>query len=728
MRLRCCARRPISRAYRPEPVVARLLAADRIGSRRRCFSVRRQAAGVADAEDLAIFANQLAALGVPARVAVGSVPEKPGHNLQFDLAPRLADADLRPGDSLALLAADRLTDDALVRLRRLADGTERHGARLRLLRAARRPPSACGRELSYVFGREPELIDVSRARPRTAAGQAPVFGVPRAAARPWQPAAKAAADPPRGPRPQGPAAGRRRSLALAPHRRFRADGRHEQPKASRNGSPPMVATFPSSTTARCLPLDLAARADVGVFFSGIRRQLPAADARGEPARCRGAAPRRQSGPPARQRERRLHRRPRASSGSTGSCAARSCPTSAGSSEHVRAQPGRRRGLGRAGADGGLASRRRPRRRRAGRAAGRGARRTSSSCRQTASGLAMPSAARWSPARSRRAGRAPVFAAYPELHVAGQIPRLRRDAADRPVACSTPRATSTTSPTTCASARLTAGARTLVFDGGYVFQLGLPHRDGRRGRRHLDPPRPVAGRPGQFGRARPREGLRAGHRAERGLRGAEPALFPRRPPAPRRPGRAGGEPAARSRGAASAPASPSGTGGASTGWRSRSSAAGWRRTAARRSRRSAASSSGAPTRCIWWSPGRTRRSSPAGSAGATPASCAPSTRRSSPQPRISPSPPPATIPSTRCSTTGSRRSSCRRPARFMDDQTRSRPRRLRPGPRGDGGAARAHEARAADRAASRRRRGGGVARPAGRRPSCRRPGTGAGRAA
>ena len=123
--------------------------------------------GRSDAEDLAVFASQLAALGVPARVGVGSVPENPGRNLQFDLAPRLTDGGLRPGDGLALLAADRLTDDALVRLRRLADGIE---VTVRAFGCFARPQIALGvrARLSYVFGREPELLDVTPADPDAA--------------------------------------------------------------------------------------------------------------------------------------------------------------------------------------------------------------------------------------------------------------------------------------------------------------------------------------------------------------------------------------------------------------------------------------------------------------------------------------------------------------------------------------------------------------------------------
>ena len=105
---------------------------------------------------------------------------------------------------------------------------------------------------------------------------------------------------------------------------------------------------------------------------------------------------------------------------------------------------------------------------------------------------------------------------------------------------------------------------------------------------LDPPRALAGRPGQLDRARPREGVRPRHRAERGLRRAERRLFARRPrcamvgPIVQRIGLGARPPRRRC-----ASGSPSASGGASTGWWSRCSAPGSPPTAARRSRRSAA---------------------------------------------------------------------------------------------------------------------------------------------
>ena len=204
--------------------------------------------GRSDVEDLAIFASQLAALGVPARVATGSVPENPGRNLQFDLAPHLTDGELRPDDGLVLLAADQLTDEALVRLRRLADGVEmtvRAFGRF----ARPRPRSGYGRGSPTSSAASPSSSTCARPIP-SSRGPAPAFGVPRHSARPWQ-AVKdaAAAAPPRRTGPEGPDAGggapRARSASQLPPLRSLPTAR-----ASRTGSRRTAATSRSSTTAR----------------------------------------------------------------------------------------------------------------------------------------------------------------------------------------------------------------------------------------------------------------------------------------------------------------------------------------------------------------------------------------------------------------------------------------------------------------------------------------------
>ena len=81
--------------------------------------------------------------------------------------------------------------------------------------------------------------------------------------------------------------------------------------------------------------------------------------------------------------------------------------------------------------------------------------------------------------------------------------------------------------------LTDDARTLVFDGGYVFDLVYRTIVENRLAGRLAAAGPLAGGAGQQHRARPRQGVRAGHRADRSLRRAERSSRARRPVASRR---------------------------------------------------------------------------------------------------------------------------------------------------------------------------------------------------
>ena len=225
--------------------------------------MRRRAAAAATPRILAIFVNQLAALGVPARVATGSVPENPGRNLQFDLAPHLTEARLSPDDGLVLLGAERLTDEALMRLRRLADGVE---ITVRAFGRFATHQTALGvrARLAYIFGREPELLDLASIHPHSR-GPAPAFGVPRRSAQPW-PAVKDR--PPRlllvGPDLKDPiqvAA----LLALSPHRSFRpfvlTNSQSKQDWIAAHGR-----DIPFFDYGEILPLALTERTDMCVFF------------------------------------------------------------------------------------------------------------------------------------------------------------------------------------------------------------------------------------------------------------------------------------------------------------------------------------------------------------------------------------------------------------------------------------------------------------------------------
>ena len=223
------------------------------------------AGGRGDAEDVAIFASQLAALGLAPRVAASAMVPAPGRNLQFDLAPRLVDAGLAAGDSLALLAADRLTDEALVRLRRLADGVE---VSCRAFGCFSRRQTALGvrARLAYIFGREPDLYDVSAPAPDIRR-PGPVFGVARRAPPPGN------GDRGRVPRLLlvGPdladplqaatlgALSLRRDLRTA----VLTDAKAKQAWVQRNGPGLQIYQY-----GEILPVALAERGDIAVFFGG----------------------------------------------------------------------------------------------------------------------------------------------------------------------------------------------------------------------------------------------------------------------------------------------------------------------------------------------------------------------------------------------------------------------------------------------------------------------------
>ncbi len=220
-------------------------------------------------EDLAIFADRLAALGLPARIAARSVPEQPSLNLQFDLAPLLHDGDPGPGDTLVLLAADALDDAGLARLRRLAGAGPLES---RAFGAFAHAQTALGvrARLSYVLGREPELLDLG-----TGSRIAPVFGVPR------EPV----------PRPAAP-----RLLLVGPDLRDPAQAAVLHALAPRRGLAVTVVTdsrskrewiaanrhaVPVFAYGEAGPLTLADRCDLAVFFVRIegsyRLQALAAD-------------------------------------------------------------------------------------------------------------------------------------------------------------------------------------------------------------------------------------------------------------------------------------------------------------------------------------------------------------------------------------------------------------------------------------------------------------------
>lgn len=219
-----------------------------------------------DVEDLSIFASQLSALGVAARIDVRSVPENLGHNLQFDVAPRLADGGMRPGDGLALIAADQLSDAGLVRLRRLAGGTDLTVHAFGNF-ASREVALGVRARLAYVFGREPALRDVPCGE-SGARVPATVFGVPRghgSGSRDGAPRRVLLVGPDLKDPLQGAAL-----LAFAARRSFRVvvvtDSKSKQAWIATHGQ-----ALPVFHYGEVLPLALAGQADVAVFIGGIGR-------------------------------------------------------------------------------------------------------------------------------------------------------------------------------------------------------------------------------------------------------------------------------------------------------------------------------------------------------------------------------------------------------------------------------------------------------------------------
>lgn len=132
-----------------------------------------------DVEDLAVFVSQLAALGIDARIHVGAVPGGLVRNARFDLAPFLFDRPLGPRDQLVVLAAQRLTDDRLLALRRVAAPEPRVVQAIGSF-ANRQAVIGVKAKLSYVFGVDPEIVDLSEGA--QGVGEArigmPIVGVP----------------------------------------------------------------------------------------------------------------------------------------------------------------------------------------------------------------------------------------------------------------------------------------------------------------------------------------------------------------------------------------------------------------------------------------------------------------------------------------------------------------------------------------------------------------------
>ncbi len=133
-----------------------------------------------DLEDLAAFVSQLAALGHAPRIHVRSVPEGLSRNAQFDLAPYLFDGELGKDDRLLIVAAQRVTERRLLSLRAVAGPA---GPRCLAFGTFDSRQSEIGTRarLSYAVGHDPQMIDIAAGGPLRADAHTgcPVFGVAR---------------------------------------------------------------------------------------------------------------------------------------------------------------------------------------------------------------------------------------------------------------------------------------------------------------------------------------------------------------------------------------------------------------------------------------------------------------------------------------------------------------------------------------------------------------------
>lgn len=130
-----------------------------------------------DIEDLAVFVSQLAALGMDARVHVQAIPDGLVRNARYDLAPYLFDRPLEPQDRVVLVAAQRLTDERLIGLRRIA-GPEPRVVQAVGCFAGRQALIGARAKLSYVFGADPEIVDLAAGAVQESRSGLPVMGVP----------------------------------------------------------------------------------------------------------------------------------------------------------------------------------------------------------------------------------------------------------------------------------------------------------------------------------------------------------------------------------------------------------------------------------------------------------------------------------------------------------------------------------------------------------------------
>jgi hypothetical protein len=219
-----------------------------------CETGRSDARGI---EQLAVFVSQLNLLGVEAGIDIRAVPAGLHRTARFDIAPYLRDGPVEPEDRVALIAANQLGDARLIELRRLL-GAERRECITFGRFEGRQKRIGVTAKLSYVFNQEPRVIDLAErgALGLELGGDCPVFGVPRlraaAGGRPRLLIAGPALDDPRQTAALSALAlSRRIELAVL------TDGEAKRSWLATRGT-----AIPVYNYGELLPVDLAERADI----------------------------------------------------------------------------------------------------------------------------------------------------------------------------------------------------------------------------------------------------------------------------------------------------------------------------------------------------------------------------------------------------------------------------------------------------------------------------------
>jgi hypothetical protein len=136
-----------------------------------------------DIEDLAVFVSQTRASGAEARIDVGTVADAGlTRNARFDIAPYLVDGPPVAAARIVVTAAHAIGEERLIRLRRLAGDGPRACTAIGAF-PSRQAVIGLRAKLSYVFGVDPDVIELDEGPGGLARCGSPVFGVARGGGR-----------------------------------------------------------------------------------------------------------------------------------------------------------------------------------------------------------------------------------------------------------------------------------------------------------------------------------------------------------------------------------------------------------------------------------------------------------------------------------------------------------------------------------------------------------------